>query len=189
MEADSREMVLRATIEVFQKKGMKFTMDDVARQLKMSKKTLYKLFCSKEEMFLATVDYLFDGIRRSKEAVTRDDSLSTLEKVRRILGVLPESYKNLDFGQLYQLKEDYPRIYEQVENRLETGWEETLALLQQAIEEGVVRPVQLPIVKVMFESALEQFFRRDVLVRNQITYRCALEEVVDILVDGIAVRG
>ena len=75
-----------------------------------------------------------------------------------------------------------------MEERLETGWEGTIALLQQGMEEGVIRPVKVPIVKMMFEAALEQFFQRDILIQNKISYVDALQEVVDILVDGIAER-
>lgn len=37
----------------------------------------------------------------------------------------------------------------------------------------------------MLEATIEQFFQRDVLITNQISYNDALEEVVNILVDGI----
>ena len=56
------------------------------------------------------------------------------------------------------------------------------------MEEGVIRQVEIPLVKLMLEAALEQFFQSDVLIRNNISYHEALDQVVDILVDGIAVR-
>ena len=68
---------------------------------------------------------------------------------------------------------------------MENGWETTIALIEQGIEEGVIRPVKIPIVKMMLEAALEQFFQRDILLRNEISYMDALDEVVGILVDGI----
>ena len=61
----------------------------------------------------------------------------------------------------------------------------TIALLEQGMEEGVIRQVKIPILKMMMESALEQFFQRDILVRHNISYHEALDEVVTILVDGI----
>jgi hypothetical protein len=132
------------------------------------------------------VDYLFDSIKASEQELLLDDSLTTLEKAERILGVIPEGYKDVDFRQLYMLKEKYPKIYEQVERRLETGWETTIMILEQGMEEGVIRPVKLPIVKMMLEASLEQFFQRDVLIRNKISYLEALDEVVSILIHGIA---
>jgi hypothetical protein len=135
------------------------------------------------------VDYCFDKIKESEEAVLADDSLSTAEKIRRILGVMPESYMDIDFRQLYPLKDKYPKIYHRLEERLESGWENTVALINQGIEEKVIRPVNVWIVKLMLEASIEQFFSRDILIRNGISYMEALDEVVGVIVDGITVKG
>lgn len=180
-----RETILEGTLSVFNEKGLKFTMDDIAKNLGMSKKTIYTIFRDKESMFFAMVDYLFDSIKESERKVQQDTSLSTVEKVRMILGVIPESYKGIDFRQLYLLKDKYPKIYQKVEERLESGWETTISLMEQAIAEGVIRPVSIPILKMMLEATLEQFFQRDILIANGISYVDALNEVVGILMDGI----
>lgn len=180
-----RITIMQACIQAFNEKGLKFTMDDVAGICHISKKTMYKVFKDKEALFLAMVDYVFDSIKVSEEAVLNDESLSTVEKIRKILGVLPEGYSEIDFSQLFLLKDKYPSIYRQVEERLETGWETSIALIEMGQKEGVIRPVRIPIVKMMLEASLEQFFQRDILVKNKIGYKEALDEVVGILVDGI----
>lgn len=183
-----KETILEGTIQAFNEKGLKFTMDDVAKVLGMSKKTIYKVFRDKESMFYAMVDYMFDSIKESEQAILEDESMTTIEKVRKILGVMPEGYKDVDFGQLYSLKDKYPAVYKQVEIRLETGWETTIALIEQGIQEGVIREVNIPLVKMMLEASLEQFFQRDILIQNHISYLEALDEVVEIIVDGITVH-
>lgn len=183
-----KETILQGTIKVYSQKGLKFTMDDVAKVLGMSKKTIYTVFRDKESLFLTMVDYMFDSIKQEEQAVVEDASLNTVKKIRKIMGVLPEGYKDLDFRQLYLLRDKYPKIYRQVERRLETGWETTISLMEQGMREGVIREVPIPIVKVMLEASLEQFFRRDVLLQNQISFQAALDAVVDILVNGISVR-
>lgn len=183
-----RENILQGTLEVFNYKGLKFTMDDIAKNRGISKKTIYKVFKDKEDMFLAVVDYLFDGIKEEEQKVAMDDSLSTIEKVKKILGVMPNSYKDIDFRQLYSVRDSFPKIYEKIEERLENGWELTISLIEKGIAEGVIRPISIPILKMMLEASLEQFFQRDVLVTNRITYMDALEEVVEILVEGIAAK-
>lgn len=182
-----REIILQGTLQAFNQKGLKFTMDDIASILGMSKKTIYTVFADKEELFLAMVDYLFDSIKVSEQQVVDAPNMSTLEKIRKILGIMPESYKEVDFRQLYLLKDKYPKIYSQVEKRLETGWETTIALIKQGMEEGVIRKINIPILKTMLEAALEQFFQRDILIRHKISYTEALDEVVNILMDGITV--
>ena len=185
---DNKEKILEATIKVFNRKGLKFTMDDIASELSMSKKTIYTVFRDKESMFFAMVDYCFDKIKESESEILNDDSLSTVEKIRGVLAVLPSGYKDVDFRQLYTLKDKYPNIYSRVEERLETGWEKTIALINQGIEEGSIRPINVNLLKSMLEATIEQFFQRDILIRNQISYAEALEEVVNILVDGIVKR-
>ena len=148
-------------------------MDDLAAILGMSKKTIYNVFSDKNSLFLDMVDYLFDTIKESEQKIVKDTSLSTIEKIRHILGVMPESYKEIDFGQLYLLKDKYPDIYRK------------LGLLEQGMNEGVIRHVNLTVFKMMMEASLEQFFQRDILVRADMTYAQGLNEVVSILLNGI----
>lgn len=181
-----KEVILEGTIKAFNEKGLKFTMDDVAKILGMSKKTIYTVFRDKESMFLAMVDYMFDSIKESEQQIVEDDALSTVEKIRRILGVIPESYRDVDFRQLYLLKDKYPVIYKQVEKRLETAGRQRPAS-GAGMTEGVVRKVSIPIVKMMLEATVEQFFQRDILIQSRLSYLEALDEVVSILVNGIVV--
>lgn len=184
--AELKKEISLACIELFNEKGLKFTMEDVAKHCRISKKTLYFIYDDKEALFLAMVDYVFDKVKESENRVLKDDTLPTLEKVRKLLGVLPEGYAEIDFSQMYSLKEKFPIIYDQVEKRLETGWETSIQLIEQGQKEGVIRKdINVALVKVMFESTLEQFFQRDVLIRNKISYTKALRDVVEILVDGI----
>ena len=78
-------------------------------------------------------------------------------------------------------------MYAKIEERLENGWEITIDLLERGMKEGVIRPIKIPIMKMMLEASLEQFFRRDVLVENRISYQEGLDEVVAILMNGITV--
>lgn len=73
-------------------------MDDLAAILGMSKKTIYNVFSDKNSLFLDMVDYLFDTIKESEQKIVKDTSLSTIEKIRHILGVMPESYKEIVLG-------------------------------------------------------------------------------------------
>ena len=91
-QMNNKEKILEATIKVFNRKGLKFTMDDIASELSMSKNTIYTVFRDKESMFFAMVDYCFDKIKESESEILSDDSLSTVEKIRGVLAVLPSGY-------------------------------------------------------------------------------------------------
>ena len=182
---EQKERILKGTIQAFNEKGLKFTMDDLARILGMSKKTIYVEFTDKNSLFLAMVDYLFDGIKESEEEIINNTDIDIVDKITTILGVLPESYKDIDLRQLYMLKDKYPVIYKRVEERFENGWQQTIELLKEAMEEGKVRKVNVDIFKMMMEAAIEQFFQRDILIYNSLSYEEGLKEVVGILMNGI----
>lgn len=41
MDAEIKDRILQAAIRVYAEKGIRFTMDDIAHELSMSKKTIY----------------------------------------------------------------------------------------------------------------------------------------------------
>ena len=168
--------ILDATLRVFDRKGLKFTMDDLAKELSISKKTIYTVYDDKEALFLAMVDYIFDSIKESEQMILTDPALGTIEK------------QNIDLRKLYSLRDKYPKIYHKVELRLETGWEPTIQLIETGMAEGSIRPVPICLVKMMLEASIEQFFQRDILAQNHLTYVDALNEVVNILMYGITQR-
>ena len=92
---------------------------------------------------------------------------------------------NLDLAQLYIIKEKFPTVYDLVENRLETGWQKTIDLIEQGKKEGIIRDINISFVKILYEGALETFFRSDVLAQSHITYQQAIQEVTDIIINGI----
>lgn len=180
-----RERILNAAIEEFGQKGLKFTMDDVAKRINISKKTLYNVFRDKEDMFLAVADYCFADIKKSEQEVLKRTDLDVVEKIEKIMVVLPERYQNIGLSNLYQLKEKHPHVYSRVANYLETDWDATIGLLEQGMKEGKIRPISIPVVKAMVESTIQHFFDSGVLVENGLTYEEGLQEMIHVILTGI----
>ena len=51
-----REKIIDTAIEEFTKHGSKFTMNDVAKELGISKKTIYTIFESKQDVLVGIAD-------------------------------------------------------------------------------------------------------------------------------------
>lgn len=184
----AQKQIMEAAFEAFRKKGLHFTMSDLAAEVGMSKKTLYQLFEDKEDLLLQVADYSFDAIKRSEAEVMGDESLDTVEKLRALMAAMPDIYQSVDLRKLYELEQRHPQVYARVQERLESDWESTIALLRKGMEEGKIRPCSIPLFKAMFEATLERFFREDVLTKAQLSYQEGLQQVVDILIDGITVK-
>jgi len=188
MDKQPKDKILLSTVGLFNRKGLKFTMDDLAHELGMSKKTIYAYFPDKKTLLDEMVDDCFDAIKESQAEVLKREGLTTSERLRGVLTAMPEHLAGIDLQALYILKDKYPKIYQHVEERLESEWEPTIALIEQGISEGCFRPFPIPVFRTMMQAALEQFFQRDVLVKNGLTYQMGLNAVVDILIDGIAAK-
>lgn len=180
-----KESILDAAMDEFNEKGFKFTMDDISKHLGMSKKTIYTVFPGKEDLFFEMVDYAFASIKRSERLIKEDDKLDTVEKIRKIMIVLPDRYQNLNLNQFYYLQEKYPKIYKKLARKLETDWDATIDLLEQGMEEGKIKPISIPILKTMVEGTIEQFFSNSVLVDNNMSYEYGLNAMMTIIMDGI----
>ena len=69
-----REKIIDMAIEEFTKNGLKFTMNDVAKALGISKKTIYTVFESKQEVLVAIADRYAGDFTEMREEIERDGS-------------------------------------------------------------------------------------------------------------------
>ncbi|MDE6420762.1 MAG: TetR/AcrR family transcriptional regulator [Lachnospiraceae bacterium] len=180
-----KEGVMNAVLEEFQDKGLKFTMDDIAKRVGMSKKTLYEIFRDKDTLFDEMVEHTFSKIKEEERKVLEDPTLPIVEKVRKIMIVLPGRYENLNVRQIALMEQKYPKVYRQIQKRLESDWEPTIALLREGMEAGEIRRISIPVLKAMIEGTISQFFSRDVLSEENVSYAQALDEMMDIIMRGI----
>ncbi|MBQ6587407.1 MAG: TetR/AcrR family transcriptional regulator [Butyrivibrio sp.] len=182
---ETRKQIMDAVIDQFNEKGMKFTMDDISRELHISKKTIYKEFDDKDELFFATVDYGFSAIKKKEAEIVADESLDLVDKISKLIVCLPDNYKNIDFRRVYQLKEKYPKVYMKVAERVESDWGETEKLLNQAMDQGLIKRVPIQLIKLMVEGAIEKFLSSEELARTEYSYEDSLNMMINVIINGI----
>ena len=186
--AESRLRIIKGGLSIFKEKGAHFTMDDLAKEISMSKKTMYMVFADKEEVLLAMVDFVFDEIEKEEEKALKEEGLSTVERFRRVLGAMPPAYTGFDFSGVFGNASRYPAVIKRMNERLENGWELTFSVLKKGIEEGIFRPVDFTVFKLIYSAALERFLNSEELKKNRINYMDAFSALVDLLIDGLSVR-
>ena len=178
---DLRTQILDAAAKLFQAEGLGFTMQQVAAALHISKKTIYTVYSDKEALLLDMVDMLFEKIHRRKAELAALP-LPLEERLRAVIIALPEEYAALDFRQLDALEEKYPAVAARVRRHLETGWEPTMALLEQGIAEKRIRPVNLTVLRRVLTAAFQQLLSG---ANDGSSYAAELEDMMDILMNGI----
>lgn len=179
------ERIFYAGIEEFRDYGIKFTMDGLASRLGISKRTLYETVPSKAKVIELVIDRTFHKVKEQQKEILDDTTLTTQEKIKQLLTIIPAYSDLIDYRQVVEIGKVYPELYKKVQDGIEGDWEPTLQLLQQGIEEGVIKPYSMVIMKEIFCLAFERLLDGRFLIRNGITYDKALEEVTSIIFNGI----
>lgn len=179
-----RKQMIEAATELFKTEGLQFTMQEVAAAIHISKKTIYTVYASKEELLMDMIDSLFADIHRVKAELAASPG-SIEERIKAVIVALPEQYTAIDFRMLNSLDEKYPAAARRVREHLETDWEPTIALIEEGIAVGRIRPVPISVLKQMIVASINSFLTGDKSGRG---YADTLGAMIDIIMNGIRRR-
>lgn len=180
-----KERIVDAAIVAFNESGARFTLQEVSRLLNISKKTIYTCFESKEALIEAMITTGFESVKESERLIIEEPNLSTLEKIRKVVVIIPEKYADLDFKKFESIKARYPKLYKQILDHIETEWEPTIALIEQGMREGVIRQLPIPVLKTIIEASMERFLEGELDRTSGMDYIKALDWMMTILLEGI----
>ena len=131
-----KEKIISKAKDMFLKLGFKsITMDDIACEMCISKKTIYKYFSNKELLIQETIQVIHVEVH---EIITEiiSKNYNAIEENFQIRKMFGEMFKATDTSPIYQLKKHYPEVYETV---LEYQVQECESCFKQNIEKGIVQ--------------------------------------------------
>lgn len=131
-----KEKIIAIATKLFLKLGFKsVTMDDIAGEMCISKKTIYKYFCNKELLIAESTEKLHKEIHEIMDTIVLKNFNAIAENFE-IRKMFKEMFNSLDNSPIYQLKKHYPEIFEQVMNREVTKCDDCF---KQNIEKGIAQ--------------------------------------------------
>src|SRR6185503_9536117 len=114
--AEMRTRILRqARSDFFAQGYSSFTMDGLAAELGMSKKTLYVHFAGKDEIVGAVIDDLAAEIRADAHTLLRNRDLNLAEKLRGFVQGMLERMATLTPRTVRDLQRFAPKLHAKVE--------------------------------------------------------------------------
>jgi TetR/AcrR family transcriptional regulator, biofilm operon repressor len=129
-----KDKIISKASELFLKLGFKsVTMDDIAGEMCISKKTIYKYFCNKEILIEESTAMVHKEIHQIIGSIVAKN-YNAIEENFEIRKMFKEMFKSADTSPIYQLKKHYPEIYEIVMSR---ELNECNSLFKQNIEKGI----------------------------------------------------
>jgi predicted DNA-binding protein YlxM (UPF0122 family) len=135
-----KEIILKKAGEIFLKYGFKsITMDDIANDLGISKKTIYKFYKNKEELVDEAVCYFHEDMHKTIINIC-GVGYNAIQENFEIKKIFKELFKNSDDSPMYQLEKYYPKTYKKIiANELSVFKECITNNLEKGIKEGLYR--------------------------------------------------
>ena len=135
-----KQKILHTASDLFLNLGFKsVTMDDLAMQLGISKKTIYQHFENKTKLVEAVTFHLFDTICIGIDHICETAS-NPIEELYHIKRFVMQHLKDEKSSPQYQLRKYYPKIYDVLKwKQFDVMHENIMENLRQGIAQGIFR--------------------------------------------------
>ncbi len=163
------------------------TMDALAHELGMSKKTLYVYFPGKEALIERIIDLVGRSLRSRMDAVLSDPKLSFPQRLSGIVEVAGSTLARTSPTMLRELQRFAPRIYQKIEELRQKNIPYVFGrLIRDGIATGKVRPEVDPEFATEFWlHAIRGLVQPATLDRTELTPRQTLERALNLFFNGL----
>lgn len=137
----TKEKILKGAENLFLKYGVRsISMDDIARHLAVSKKTLYQHFADKEDMVTTVCVLHMESNRKEFDAI-RESSANAIDELARISICLKRNMEETNPSLMFDLQKFHPKAWAAwIEFKKNVIYESVKQNLEQGIQEGYYRP-------------------------------------------------
>ena len=139
-ETGIKEKILNGAVGLFMKYGLRsISMDDIARHLSVSKKTLYQHFADKEDLITVVLSAHIEENRKQYEAIT-ENSANAIDELAQISQCLRKDMAETNPSVLFDLQKFHPKAWEAwLDHKNRYIRESVVRNIKQGVEEGYYR--------------------------------------------------
>jgi AcrR family transcriptional regulator len=136
-----KDKIIKKATDMFLKLGFKsVTMDDIACEMCISKKTIYKYFSNKEKLIEEGTEVVHQKIHSLMDDIISKNYNAIAENFE-MRKMFKEMFQSFDHSPAYQLKKHYPEIYQKM---MANEIEDCSYVFRQNIEKGIAEGLYRP---------------------------------------------
>ena len=174
-------MIIESAKELFMKYGIRsITMDDLARHLGMSKKTIYQEFSNKEQLIRKVIISEMEDMREQMDDIS-EVSENAIEEMVRISRFIIEKTRGISPTTLYDLKKYYRQIWNDLEK---IRHEHSYGMIKKNIEWGINEKLYRSDIKPDFVARLYIHITR--IVTDEEIFPMNEHNREDLIIDAIS---
>lgn len=185
--AETSARILAIAFERFLNHGVARTsMDAIAHDAGLSKKTIYKLFPSKEVLLQTLVRNFMNEFHGQIRSVVESD-LPTGERLNQIMTLLAGRIRILGTPLMIDIQRFHPRIWKEfLAFRRERIATEVASLIRSGMQEGVIRNDLSPeVVLGAFTGAVENLLHPSAVQKSGMSGPETLLEILSLFLEGM----
>ena len=139
--SEIKDKILSGAETLFLRYGFKsITMDDVARELGVSKKTLYQFFVDKNDLVHHCVEHYMDNMNNICNGVVADHSLDAVTVIFKITEQMNAVIRQLNPSSMFDLKKYFKTAWDKLESERKSFIKRTMMEnLNQGKKEGLYK--------------------------------------------------
>ncbi len=179
--------ILSKTFELYGKYAIRsVTMDDVAGELGISKKTLYQFVANKNELVEKVILSEMEITRKRHESI-KSMNLNSIEELFEVSKLMNELLKKHNPALFFDLRKYYPNLFKIITTiKREKTFESVLNNLKTGIREGLYRKEINPdIIAKIYVSRIEQSYDNSIFSIAEVTSIEVFNEVLIYHLHGI----
>ncbi len=176
----------RTEERIFSEGLVTLTMDDVASDAGVSKKTLYRLVPSKSDLILMVVNRRIDGVERKQRAILEDPNLDFREKVDGLIRVVTKVLVQIGSKGVRDLIKQTLDVWEAIRRRRLGMMKRMLILLEEGRREGQVRgDIPTDFIAAYFLKTVDAMITPQTVVDMNMTPKDLVDCMLKIFFDGV----
>ncbi|MBE2227953.1 MAG: TetR/AcrR family transcriptional regulator [Ignavibacteria bacterium] len=178
--------VLNYAQERFFKEGFyKITMDEISKELSMSKSTLYKHFPSKMEMLDEAIFLLISGVKgRITSVIASGDN--AVDKFITVIRVLTATITKFSDKFMSDLQHHAPQLWTKVdETRRKLLYENISKIIIQGQKEELIKKYPPELIITLITGGIRGVVNPQFLISTRFSYNDAVHYAFKILLNGI----
>lgn len=185
---DVKERILIKADDLFMRYGIRsVSMDDIALELGVSKKTLYQYYADKDEL----VDAVLNTIIVKNECdcdIDRKTADNAVDEIFKAMEMVEQLFRNMNPSILYDMQKYHPRTFARVQkHKNEYVYNVIRQNLERGIEEELYRPeINLDIISRFRVESMMLPFNPDFFGKNKFNLADVEKEMLEHYLFGVA---
>lgn len=183
-----KEKILAAAATMIEERGISFCMDDLAKVLTISKRTLYEQFRSKHEIVETILVHGAEDFYRQHENIINNRSFTLEEVLDQYFRVRSNLYAAFNGESFKEIFLAIPQLQETMNTLFKKDWDLLKSYLKHQQEQGTIGPhVDIDIIIMMLQGAVRRIvFESTSHCDDLYTY---MPKVISVILQGIINKG